>query len=185
MPPRKRKTQRDKEIDRLKKISATLGISLDELLEGVPLTQIGHEAQVRFTIEAESVLFYIATKGKGFEQKTCKRCGGLFLHTYSAVDYCSDDCRAFALADHGIIWNFDRKTDSDRWNAKGKGYIPKVIGVEATQALIDSGNFVGEIPEDPEYTPIYDPPGKGPVDEYELAEQRALRIQELEANGEL
>lgn len=147
MPPRKRKTQADKEMDRLKKLSATLGFSVEDLLEAVPLTQIGTEAQVRFTIEAESVLFYIETKGKGFEQKTCKHCDGLFLHTYSAVAYCSDDCRAYALAENGIIWNFERKRDSDRWNAKGQGYVPKVIGVEATQALIDSGNFVGEIPE--------------------------------------
>lgn len=148
MPPRrKRKTQADIEMERLKKLSATLGFSVEDLLEAVPLTQIGTEAQVRFTIEAESVLFYIETKGKGFENKTCKHCKGLFLHTYSAVAYCSDDCRAYALAENGIIWNFERKRDSDRWNAKGQGYVPKVIGVEATQALIDSGNFVGEIPE--------------------------------------
>lgn len=196
MPPRRRKTERDKEIERLKKLAKTMGVDFQSLVEAVPLTQIGAEAQVRFTIEAESVLFYIETQGKGFEQKTCKHCQGLFLHTYSAVAYCSDDCRAFALAEHSIIWNFDHKRDSERWNAKGKRYVPKIIGVEATQALIDSGNFVGEVPEqkenedfiedeDPDFTPIYDPPGKGPVDEHELAEQRALRIQELESRGEI
>lgn len=161
MPPRRRKDNKKNELDRLAKLSAKLGINIDNLLEQVPLTEIGEEAQVRKEIEAESVLFYIETKGAGFEQKVCKNpnCQGLFLHTFSAVEYCSDACRAWALAEVGIIWNFNNRPLSQRWNAKGKGYVPKIIGVEATAALaqagyveIDEEEYVPEVPYDPNFS---------------------------------
>lgn len=161
MPPRRRKDTKKNELDRLAKLSAKLGINVDNLLEQVPLTEIGAEAQVRKEIEAESVLFYIETKGAGFEQKVCKNpnCQGLFLHTFSAVDFCSDACRAWALAEVGIIWNFNNRSLSQRWNAKGKGYVPKIIGVEATAALVQAGyveideeEYVPEVPYDPNFT---------------------------------
>lgn len=135
-------------------------MNVDNLLEQVPLTDIGEDAQLRYEIEAESVLFYIETKGAGFKQKVCKNpnCQGLFLHTFSAVEYCSDKCRAWALAQVGIIWNFNRRSLSDRWNVKGKGYIPKIIGVEATAALVEAGyvdideeKYVPEVPYDPDF----------------------------------
>lgn len=160
MPPRRKKSQKN-DLDRLGKLASKLGINLDNLLEEVPLTEVGEEAQIRYEIEAESVLFYIETKGAGFQQKVCKNpnCQGLFLHTYSAVDYCSDSCRAWALAEVGIIWNFNRKSMSQRWNAKGKGYVPKIIGVEATAALVEAGHleideeeYVPEVPYDPNFS---------------------------------
>lgn len=159
MPPRRKKTQKN-DIDRLSKLAATLGINIDNLLEEVPLTEIGEEAQIRYEIEAESALFYIETKGAGFQQKVCKNkdCEGLFLHTYSAVNYCSDNCRAQALSEYGIIWNFHKRSMSQRWNAKGKGYVPKIIGVEATAALVEAGyveideeKYVPEVPYDPNF----------------------------------
>ncbi len=161
MPPRRRKNSQKNELDRLAKLAGTLGINIDNLLEEIPLTDIGEEAQVRAEIEAESVLFYIETKGAGFQQKTCKNpnCGGLFLHTFSAVNYCSDSCRAWALAQVGIIWNFNRRSLSQRWNAKGKGYVPKIIGIEATAALVEAGyvdidedEYVKEVPYDPNFS---------------------------------
>lgn len=141
MPPRRRKKN---DMDRLAKLAAKAGINFDALLEEVPLTEIGPEAVERKSLEAESVLFYIQSKGKGFSQKSCTYCKGLFLHTYFNVAYCSDNCRANALAEHGIIWNSQRQNDSDRWNIKNKGFVPKVIGTEATEALMASGNFFGE-----------------------------------------
>lgn len=160
MPPRRRKNTQKNELDRIGKLAAKLGINFDNLLEQVPLTNIGEEAQIRAEIEAESVLFYIETKGAGFQQKVCANpnCQGLFLHTYSAVNYCSDECRAWALAEVGIIWNFHRRPLSQRWNAKGKGYVPKYIGVEATAALIEAGyvetneeEYVPEVPYNPNF----------------------------------
>lgn len=160
MPPRRRKNTQKNELDRVAKLASKLGLNLDNLLEQIPLTEMGEEAQVRREIEAESVLFYIETRGAGFQQKACANpnCQGLFLHTFSAVNYCSDECRAWALAEVGIIWNFNRKPLSERWNAKGKGYVPKIIGVEATAALVGSGyveideeKYVPEVPYDPNF----------------------------------
>lgn len=142
MPPRKRKKNND--LDRLNKLASKLGMNIDKLLEEVPLTEIGSEAVERRALEAESVLYYIQSKGKGFQQKACKFCEGLFLHTYFNVAYCSDNCRANALAEHGIVWNPSRQNDSDRWNINNKGFVPKVIGTEATETLKASGNYFGE-----------------------------------------
>lgn len=161
MPPRRRKNNQKNELDRIGKLASKLGINVDNLLEEVPLTSIGEDAQIRHQIEAESVLFYIETKGAGFQQKICANpnCGALFLHTFSAVNYCSDECRAWALAEVGIIWNFHRKSLSQRWNAKGKGYVPKIIGAEATAALhaagyleLDEEEYVPEVPYDPNFS---------------------------------
>jgi hypothetical protein len=143
MPPRKKSQKND--LDRINLLASKLGINIDNLLEEVPLTEIGEEAVIRHSIEAESVIFYIETKGKGFSAKTCKHCGLAFLHTYQAVQYCSDACRSWALASMGLIWNYHRKRDSDRWNAKGKGYVPKVIGPEATAALVEAGHDYSNI----------------------------------------
>jgi hypothetical protein len=48
---------------------------------------------------------------------------------------------------------------SQRWNAKGKGYVPKIIGVEATAALVEAGyveideeEYVPEVPYDPNFS---------------------------------
>lgn len=187
MPPRRRKKKN--ELDRLALLAKKLGMNIDNLMEEVPLTEVGIEAITRYKIEAESVLFYIETKGKGFEQKVCANpnCEGLFLHTYSAVRYCSDACRAWALAQVGIIWNFHRRPMSERWNAKGKGYIPKIIGVEATAALVEAGYleldeelYVKEVPYDPNFKleDHYEPP----VDEQEIIEAEE-RLKELKGNG--
>lgn len=200
MPPRKRKSSQKNDLDRLGVLTAKLGIDLDKLLEEVPLTEIGEEAVLRKQIEAESVLFYIRTEGKGFIAKNCanKKCGLPFLHTYTAVDYCSEECRAWVLAEHGIIWNFHRKTDSLRWNVYDKGYVPKVIGPGATAALVESGNIHTELPEegiqeelseeieeavDPS-TIIGDPPGKAPVDNYERDQLIAEAAKKLVESGE-
>lgn len=160
MPPGRRKKNQKNEMDRLNLLAGKLGINLDNLLEEVPMTEVGQDAVLRKEIEAESVIFYIETKGVGFQQKVCKNpnCNGLFLHTYSAVNYCSDACRAWKLAELGIIWNFHRRSLSRRWNAKGKGYVPKIISVEATAALVEAGyvdideeKYVPEIPYNPNF----------------------------------
>jgi hypothetical protein len=157
LPPRRKKNN---ELDRINLLAKKLGINVDNLLEEVPMTEVGHDAILRYEIEAESVLFYIETKGAGFQQKTCKNpnCQGLFLHTYSAVAYCSDACRAWALAEVGLVWNFHKRSLSERWNAKGKRYVPKIIGPEATAALIEAGyvevddeEYVPEVPYNPNF----------------------------------
>jgi hypothetical protein len=144
--PRMTKNKRKSEMDRFLKLAQKAGIDIDQLMAELPSTEIGSEAVERRSIEAESVLFYIQTRGKGFQEKVCKNseCRKLFLHTYEAVAYCSEQCRADALAEYGIGWNFERKSDAERWNVKGKGFVPKIIGSEATAALIESGNYFNE-----------------------------------------
>lgn len=148
MPPRRKKSQKN-DLDRINSLASKLGINVDNLLEQVPLTEVGAEAVVRYELEAESVLFFIETKGKDFQQSICKAapCGRAFMHTYLSVAYCSDNCRAWALSEYGLIWNFHRRTLSQRWNVKGKGFIPKIIGVEATAALIEAGYAKLEVEE--------------------------------------
>jgi hypothetical protein len=186
-------------LDRLNVLAGKLGINIDNLLEEVPLTEIGEEAVIRHQIEAESVLFYIRTQGKGFVSKNCAHCGLPFLHTYHAVDYCSEPCRAWALAKVGIIWNFHRRSDSDRWNVYNKGYVPKIIGAGATAALVESGNSFTELPEqgvttesteeqeeqaiDPSMV-IGSPPGNGPVDTYEREQRVKEAAAKLVESGE-
>ncbi|HEY9262910.1 hypothetical protein [Chitinophaga sp.] len=200
MPPRRRKNSQANEMDRLAKLASKLGMNIDNIMAEVPLTEIGAEAVVRKEIEAESVLFYIEVKGKGFNSKNCKNpnCSQPFLHTYQAVDYCSDECRAWALAQLGIVWNFHRKTDAQRWNVYNKGYVPKVIGVEATSALEEAGHLYTELPQegvlepleenlvddDPDFTYIGTPPGKGPEDEYEKKERLKAAAAHLIESGE-
>jgi hypothetical protein len=87
-------------------------------------------AQERVELEAESVLFFIASRGKGFTDKKCAECELPFASTYAAVAYCSNLCRFKNLAKNGIQWNPYGKTDSERWD----GRIPKVVGPQALQA---------------------------------------------------
>lgn len=138
MPPRKR----NNDIDRIRKMAESLGMDADRLLDAIPSTEIGAEAKERCDLEAESVLFYVRTKGAGFKQKKCAReeCDQFFLHTYVAVKYCSEYCRAWELEQIGIVWNPARRHDSDRWGGK----VPKIIGAAATRALKESGNFFGD-----------------------------------------
>jgi hypothetical protein len=178
MPPRKKKNN---ELDRIAKLAKTLGMDVDQLFEEIPQTEIGEAAVLRHSIEAESVLFYIHTRGRDFEAKLCACCKMPFLHTYRAVAYCSDDCRAEALARYNIVWNASRRSDDLRWNFKNKGYVPKVIGAAATQALIETGNIHHEFPQEEVYETdeeIFDLPiqgipegSKGPVDDVERQER--------------
>lgn len=138
MASRKAESRRAAELKTVRAAAKTLGIDFEELLKTMPLTSFGTAAIERNSIEAESVLYYIKTKGKDFTMKSCLWCEDEFLSTYRAVAYCSDPCRAFALEEKGIDWNPQGKEDSDRWNITGKGFVPKVIGVAATGVLNDA-----------------------------------------------
>jgi len=89
-----------------------------------------YRAALRRRLEAESVLYYVETRGAHFEEKECKNCGETFAHTHAPVAYCSDICRAESLKKLGISWNIYGKTDSERWD----GRIPKVIEPRAYAA---------------------------------------------------
>lgn len=89
-------------------------------------------ARERTELEAESVLYYISVRGKGFTARECSECNLPFSSTYLAVRYCSNVCRFKSLAKHGIAWNIYGKTDLERWD----GRIPKTLGPTAFLAAL-------------------------------------------------
>jgi hypothetical protein len=106
------------------------------------------------TLEAESVIFYIETKGDQaiWKKRTCIQCGAKFLSSYTHVGMCTNECRKAYLESKGMTWNPVGRTEAERWG----GQIPMVIGPEATKALQEI-----EFPEDEseKTTPV------GPVEE--------------------
>lgn len=85
------------------------------------------------TLESESVIFYIETKGDAdiWKRRICALCGSKFLSTYTGVNLCTDECRKDYFLSKGMKWNPTGKTEAERWG----GTIPKIIGPEATKAL--------------------------------------------------
>ena len=51
---------------------------------------------------------------KAFHDKTCKRCGRMFVADYKFVSLCSNRCRKDSLREIGIIWDESRPYE-DRW----------------------------------------------------------------------
>lgn len=113
-------------------IKASTDYLVAEATKQDKLTRELEMAKERTTLEAESVLFYVLTKGDGFSQKSCKICNRIFASTYYAVAFCSATCRYKALAEAGIAWNIYGKTDLERWG----GRIPKTLSPEALKAAL-------------------------------------------------
>lgn len=107
------------------------------------------------TLEAESVIFYIETKGDQaiWKKRTCTQCGSKFLSSYTHVSMCTNECRKAYLESKGMFWNPVGRTEAERWG----GQIPMVIGPEATKALQeiefteDEPTPVGPIEEDGDF----------------------------------
>lgn len=97
--------------------------------DSAPLVQ---DAAERISLEAEAVLFFLQRAGRGvFKDNICKWCKEPFMHTYSNVAFCTDNCRKLAMEHAGLDWNPHGRTDYERWGGK----VRKVIGVEATERL--------------------------------------------------
>lgn len=109
-----------------------LGNHLDDMLIA---QEESRRAALRRDLEMEAVLFYIEKGRLGFKDSICKYCGLGFSHTYLSVAYCSERCRAARLNELGIPYNLDAKPEHERWNAYGKGWLPKVIGPIAYEAI--------------------------------------------------
>ena len=113
------------------KLLASMGISAD-LLATVEV-----ETKEEKSAQAEAVLAYYDRRGKGFHTVKCKRCGRNFAVDMNHVSYCSNNCRASALRDIGIIWNHSKK-DSERWQTdQNWGEIPLIVPPDALP-LIES-----------------------------------------------
>lgn len=75
--------------------------------------------------EADSLALYIENPSQ-FRETRCKECRSLFATNYSAVAFCSDNCRIRSLDRIGIVWN-PTKSQNERWAGK----IPLVCGSDA------------------------------------------------------
>lgn len=111
---------------------ADLGNHLDDMIDA---KEEAARAKYRRELEMEAVLFYIEKKGHGFQDSICSYCELPFAHTYLGVAYCSEQCRAARLHELGIAYNINGKTEHERWNINNKGWMPKIIGPEAYQAI--------------------------------------------------
>jgi hypothetical protein len=139
-------------------------------------------AEERVTLEAESTIYYVSVRGKGFTDKICKQCDEPFTTTYRAVNYCSELCRYKSLAEIGIAWNVNGKTDLERWG----GRIPKVLGPQAFKAALEAveRQIAQEEAEDAA-APSVDPMIDQDDEDLDLRVQEILGEVEIEQEGEM
>lgn len=118
--PRLKKTKEQKAIETLQRL-------LPELKDTLPTKIIEQDP----SHEAEAVLTFIQSP-RLFITKKCKRCKAAFSTNYKSVGYCSNTCRALALAELGIKWDPFKPLEV-RWG----GEPPLVISPEAMQTLMN------------------------------------------------
>jgi hypothetical protein len=118
-----------KERDKVK-LAALLG--LEYVLKRSP-AEISNTSR-----EAESALAYLDNP-KAFVSKPCKWCHRDFAHTAGSVAYCSDSCRAAALEDKGIKWDW-LKPPEKRW---GQAW-PLIVPPEALEVIESLPNVAVE-----------------------------------------
>lgn len=123
-----------------KKMSLAEALSMFPKLDATAIPQEAVQAQTEYEalednrlLEAESVIFYLETKGAEhiWRKRVCKLCGSKFLSSYTNVSLCTNECRKNYFESKGMFWNPVGKTEAERWG----GNIPRVIGPEATKAL--------------------------------------------------
>jgi hypothetical protein len=137
------------------------------------------QAAQRVNLEAESVLFFIDTKGHNFQEKMCRQCKKLFATTYLSVSCCSEVCRYKSLIAEGIVWNLTGKTDAERWN----GRIPKTLSPEAYKAAMEAvERKMEEEAKEDETVPAVDPVVDVEIEEIEVEYQEV--IASLEDGGD-
>lgn len=153
----------------LANLQKLLGVDLSQAVKTEEVEEAVHE-QTEFesltdarALEAESVVFYIETKGDQsiWKKRTCTQCGSKFLSTYTGVSLCTNECRKDYLASKGIVWNPIGRTESERWG----GTIPRVIGPTATEKLQGM-----TFPNDPEPEPESIKEESSPVADFDVDE---------------
>lgn len=117
-------TGKQKKKDKaLQLIAEYLGHSVEEPLEST-------EDLIR---QAEAVLNYFVSEGKGFYTKKCGTCEEIFhfAWTSKSVGYCSVQCAKKALEKIGLKWN-PEKPPTERW---GSIYLPAIVPPEAAKRI--------------------------------------------------
>lgn len=113
---------------------AAFGMTPDVISKEDLQKQTEHDAlEDNYTLEAESVIFYMETKDRDiiFKKRTCALCSSKFLSTYTNVSLCSNECRKNYFASKGMTWDPTGKTEAERWGST----IPRVIGPLMTKKL--------------------------------------------------
>ena len=106
-----------------------------------PTATTPQQARLREDVSraAESFLDFVEQPQR-YRHPTCKACGNTFFVSRANVSYCSDECRADALLEIGIEWNWN-KPPQDRWYVVQQGSKttnePFVVPVEAVRILKD------------------------------------------------
>lgn len=98
-----------KEETKRRKLAELLGLDMPTAPTS-PRAAIQRENRSR---EAEAVLEFVSYPTT-FRMPSCTRCGNNFAVNRANVSYCSDKCRAEALADMGIKFDWD-KDPASRW----------------------------------------------------------------------
>lgn len=82
--------------------------------------------------EAQSVLNYFESRGKGFKQRECEQCGLVFAYSYhiDGVVNCSISCMAAKLKSIGLHWD-PRRDVSRRWGR----FVPAIVPPSALKEL--------------------------------------------------
>ena len=118
-----KKQKRDERV--IEKMAKLYGKTVEELQQKVKDSHdVGYQA--------EAVLAYHDTRGRGFIERNCKWCDKRFAANYRSVAYCSNKCRADALDKIGIKWDHTQ-SEEERW----AGTPPLVVPPSALSIVDD------------------------------------------------
>lgn len=131
--PRPRKTELEKAIENARK----LGIDLSDIALPEPKADSDViDTSDDIIIEAETVLLYVDTQGKGFTRQVCPVCGREFAYLYKFTMpgmRCSNACRKISFERLGIKWNPNRSI-KERYG-EFTTTIPAIVPPEALAAI--------------------------------------------------
>jgi hypothetical protein len=128
LPRLKEETKLTRELEKFAKLAASMGVDF-KVDDNAVEAELDHRRKVPAYHEAEALLQALE-KPATHTIKMCKRCGEPFGTNYRGVAYCSDTCRAKALAQIGIRWDW-KKSPEERWG----GEPPSVLSPQLVKLL--------------------------------------------------
>lgn len=138
--------QNDIKTNLANKLAKTLNISVAEALELIPddkvIEQRVLESELEVLIEAQSVIYFIETKGRGFKKETCKTClrEFVFSYHYDGIKQCSIECMSKALEILGLTWTPNKPLEQ-RWGR----IIPAIVPAKVLDLLGDLDDFLESV----------------------------------------
>lgn len=127
-------TKKQRALENLKQWAKSQGIELPEVQEP-------DQKASDLMREAQSVIYYYHTGGRGFKEKQCKHCGGIFAYNWNSdsINFCSVACIAADLEKIGIKWD-PAKPPAERWGR----FVPAVISPQALHLLRTQDDVQGD-----------------------------------------